>query len=342
MLAPCGSGATAGFCTPDFVIQSDNHSVPKSCTSIAGAEGRCLSTCLPAIAAQAELLPTSVCAANEKCAPCYNPTASDPNAPTGACSLGCDKPAKPPTIISCPWNGPAVVDPSQLPLCDDSCAGAHCLPSSVVPPAEAGMLATCGSGATAGYCAPDSIIVGGGESVPASCTPFSGQGEGRCLSTCIPQIASQASQLQKVSCGNNELCAPCADPFSGASTGACTTACDKPAQPVYTFPPCCVVSSPTATCVPTYEIPSSQASNLNQDVCPSSFKCVPGEYLPAPHTVGTIAKCTTTFGFPGACVNTCAVSGVPGFLISNTCSGANHQCVNCTFTGLFGSAPPGC
>jgi hypothetical protein len=204
------------------------------------------------------------------------------------------------------------------------------------------MLATCGAGATAGYCTPDTFIVGGGESVPATCTPFAGQGEGRCLSTCIPQISAQASQLQVVTCGTNELCAPCVDPFTGVSTSACNTACDKPAQPPYKFPPCCVVSNPAATCVPTYEIPSGQAGNLNQDVCPTNFKCVPDEYLPAPHTSGSISNCTTTFGFHGACVNTCAVSGIPSLLISNTCAGANHQCVNCTFTGLFGSAPPGC
>ena len=45
---------------------------------IAGAEGRCLSTCLPAIASEAELLPQSVCPTGTRCAPCYNPTAADP------------------------------------------------------------------------------------------------------------------------------------------------------------------------------------------------------------------------------------------------------------------------
>jgi hypothetical protein len=50
------------------------------------------------VAAQAALLPTAGCAADQRCAPCYDPTANDPTAPTGACSFGCDMPTMPPIM----------------------------------------------------------------------------------------------------------------------------------------------------------------------------------------------------------------------------------------------------
>jgi hypothetical protein len=251
---------------------------------------------------------------------------------------------KPPVVITCPWQGPAVVNPTELPACDNGgCTGAHCLPSAVVPLAEAGMLAICGSGSTAGYCTPDTFIVGGGESVPSSCKPFAGSGEGRCLSACIPQIAAQAGQLQEVTCSSNELCAPCADPFTGASTGACTTACDKPAQPPFTFPGCCTGAGLPSTCVPTYEVPSSQASSLNQDVCPNNFSCVPDEYLPAPHNAGhPIWTCTGPLGGAAACVNDCAVNIPTSWLFGQGSCPNGYKCVSCTLSSIFGVSPPGC
>jgi hypothetical protein len=51
-----------------------------------------MSTCLPSIEAQADVLPVATCASNERCAPCYNPDAT----PTGTCSFGCDEPRQPP------------------------------------------------------------------------------------------------------------------------------------------------------------------------------------------------------------------------------------------------------
>ena len=94
LFASCDSGA--GICAPDPIITTADNFVPSSCTSIGGVEGRCLSTCLPFVQAQANVLPTDVCASDERCVPCYDPTASDPTAPTGACSFGCDMPLNPP------------------------------------------------------------------------------------------------------------------------------------------------------------------------------------------------------------------------------------------------------
>ncbi len=127
-------------------------------------------------------MPQSTCAAGQLCAPCYDPVAADPTAPTGACSLACDKPAKPPTIINCPYTGPPIIDPSTFPACSPACAGAHCVPSALVPMADQSQLAAC----PGGFCAPDSITQSAGEGVPPTCTSVAGA-EGRCLSTCLPE-----------------------------------------------------------------------------------------------------------------------------------------------------------
>ena len=155
-LAPC----SGGYCAPDSIIKSGGKSVPKTCTSIAGAEGRCVSTCLPAIADQAALLPQANCEADERCAPCFNPTAADPTAPTGACSLACDKPAQPPLVLTCPYTGPSVIDPAIFPACSPACGGAHCVPATLISdPSQASQLAACTStNGAPGYCAPDFIV----------------------------------------------------------------------------------------------------------------------------------------------------------------------------------------
>jgi hypothetical protein len=210
LLSPCTAvGGGSGFCAPDDLIATGGNFVPKSCTSVAGAEGRCTSVCLPAVASEAALLPSDVCDANEKCVPCFNPTASDPTAPTGACSLACDKPSQPPVILSCPWMGPKVIEPTQFPACDNNCYGAHCVPKSLVPASVSSLLADCDGGQ--GFCTPDSLVASAGETPPAGCRSIGGA-EGRCLSTCIPQIASQASLLPVDSCDMGEVCAPCFEP----------------------------------------------------------------------------------------------------------------------------------
>jgi len=311
---------TGGFCVPDPLITSGGQFVPTSCTSIAGAEGRCLSTCLPPVGSEAAQLPEDVCAAGEKCAPCFNPTASDPTAPTGACTLSCDAPAKPPVVLMCPWTGPPVVDPTSFPACAPACNGAHCVPAANVPSSEQALLAAC----PGGFCAPDPIIATAGNYVPPSCSAFNGTpAEGRCMSTCIPSVSQQASELHQHSCGAGTLCAPCYDPFSGADTGACKTGCDKPKNPPYEFPLCC---GQQGTCVPTENIPSDEISNLEQDVCPSSqLLCVPKEMLPG----GPGPRpCTGLLGAEGRCYSDCLNLGLGQIFPQRDCPD-NHTCVPC-------------
>jgi hypothetical protein len=342
-----------GFCAPDKFIESAGNGLPKTCTSVAGAEGRCLSTCLPAVAGEAALLPQDVCDMGEKCAPCYNPVSAQPTMPTGACSLACDKPAQPPTILSCPWKGPPVINPSVLPPCDNGgCGGAHCIPAAEVPAAVQSQLAPCNNGT--GFCAPDPIISTGDNFIPTSCDPFPGSGApGRCLSDCLPQVAAEAASgtLVQASCNMGEHCVPCNDPFTGKSTGACSLGCDKPPANAWTFPKCCNDGGGTltGTCVPSAQVPASQRSNVNQSgngnssPCPASganYLCVPDEYLPPPYNTPLQFCQATLANYCGTCVSQCIVNSGLSFLGPDDCA-ANHKCVPCT--GFLGQpSTPGC
>jgi hypothetical protein len=331
LLVECNSGT--GYCTPDPIIATANNFVPKTCNSIAGAEGRCLSRCLPMVAGLGNLLPQAVCASNEKCVPCFNPTAQDPRAPTGACGLACDRPARPPTLLTCPWNGkPAVIDPAVLPGCDPGCGGAHCLPAEYVPAGQRGLLQPCAGG----YCAPDPLIATAGNYKPPTCTAFAGVpwAEGRCLSACLPSVASQPS-LEQSTCPGGEKCAPCTDPFSGAQTGACAiSSCDAPAQPPYTFTNCCFSGGAAGgKCVPQTQVTADVRDKLSQDVCANSaLLCVPNENLPGGQGRGC------SFVYSGTCISNCVDLGAGQIFPQANCPG-NHTCVPCSFAP---AGSPGC
>ena len=333
LLATC----PGGFCAPDSLTSDVDKAVPETCTSVAGSEGRCLSPCIPEIGAQASLLPQDVCPTGLVCAPCYNPTASDPTTPTGACSLACDVPQDPPTILSCPYSGPPVINPSMFPACSPACGGAHCVPAAQVPASQQSQLATC----PGGFCTPDPIVESDDNYVPPSCTPFPDPAsEGRCTSDCLPAVEAQASQLTQGPCAVGDLCAPCNDPFSGDPTGACTLACDSPKKPTFTFPLCCDYNGTAqGTCVPSSLVPSGQASNLLQDECPdnaANYLCVPDEDRPNP--TAPQETCVNELDLAGTCISDCVNITFAGVFGQDSCP-PNHKCVPCI---LAGSSAPGC
>jgi hypothetical protein len=355
-LAACMSNGSPGFCAPDSFIASAGNAVPKTCTSVAGSEGRCLSTCLPAVQAEEQLLPQDICAADEKCVPCYNPTATDPTQPTGACSLACDKPTKPPTLLTCPYSGPPVIDPSVFPDCAPACGGAHCVPSSLIPMADQSQLATCTINGGPGFCAPDSLTASGGEGVPKTCTSVAGA-EGRCLSTCLPEISGQASLLPQDVCAADERCAPCYNPVAAdptAPTGACSLACDKPAKPPTmlscpwtgppiidpnTLPACDNGGCGGAHCIPASEVPASVQSQLAPCNGGAGF-CAPDPIIStADNYVPPTCDPFPGSGAAGRCLSTClpavAKEVASGTLVQSSCTGGDY-CVPCNdpFTGV--------
>jgi len=149
-----------------------------------------------------------------------------PNTPTSALPSGC--------VDSCSMNG---------------CNDAHCVPQASLPSsitsATTSALAKCSDGS---FCVPDDYIVTQGVFALKKCASLLGA-EGRCISTCIPQVNQQLTTLPKDVCGDGELCAPCFNPIDGTDTKACSEGCnDAPANttPV-TFQKC---GSEQGVCVP--------------------------------------------------------------------------------------------
>jgi hypothetical protein len=338
-LASC----SGGYCVPDPFITNPDY-VPPSCTAFNGTPGVCLSLCVPQVEQYKSILTQTTCAATELCAPCTNPLT---NQPSGACAFspptqcsgdagagGGSSGGRPagdgaPAPATCPHTGPPVLDPSTLPACGTA-GGAHCLQSALVPPSLASQLATC----TGGYCVPDAFIEAGGNFIPPTCASLDGA-EGRCLNEVIPQVAAQASQLPQSTCAVYEKCVPCFSPIDGTKTGACNLSCDPgPTQPIVLFPSCCSEDgTDEGRCVPSSIVPSTEQSNLDQDVCTSKTDlCVPGEMLniasfkpPACTATGFLVGAYT-----GVCLSKCLSFGIQGIaLAQGTCDGV-HTCAPCT------------
>ena len=69
----CGD---AGACVPEEildVLRDGGTYSPAVCSSINGAEGRCLSVCLTEVAKLIQIVPQDVCVSHERCVPCVDP-----------------------------------------------------------------------------------------------------------------------------------------------------------------------------------------------------------------------------------------------------------------------------
>lgn len=194
-LKPCATGV----CAPRKSVAAAGKLVPKTCTSIANAEGRCTNASVPAVASKKDALPVADCDADERCVPCFDPTSG---AETGACStVSCDKPAKPAT---------------KLAAC---CGGkATCVPKASVPSAQQSSLGKDSCQSSGDLCVPNAYVQNP-VFQPKACKsslPFIG-GKGACVSRCIPK----AGLLLQDGCDAGEACAPCSQLPAG------TTACNK-------------------------------------------------------------------------------------------------------------------
>lgn len=188
-----------GVCAPRKSVAAAGNYLPKTCTSIASAEGRCTNVGVPAVNAKKDSLPVADCDADERCVPCFDPTTGTE---TGACrTVSCDKPTKP---------------AAKLAAC---CGGkATCIPKASVPAAQAGKLAKDSCTGTADLCVPNQYVQDP-TFQPKACKSsllFIG-GAGACVSTCIPGTFL----LKQDGCAAGEACAPCSQVPAG------TTACNK-------------------------------------------------------------------------------------------------------------------
>jgi hypothetical protein len=216
LLAPCpDEGST---CVPELFINTNGNFTLETCTSVAGAEGRCLSVCVPQVAERAEMLPQDVCDDGWLCTPCFDPITGED---TGACNQGCD-------------GGPieaAVTFP-------DCCEGAaKCIPGVLVPEEQRDQLGTEGCDEEAGDLCVPNVFAEDPSWSPPECDPGdSGSGllsfssGGRCMPECIPEVANPESPIGEISfsestCDPGFLCVPCSIDFFGLfpvrNTGVC-------------------------------------------------------------------------------------------------------------------------
>ncbi len=192
-------------CVPNIIVASRGNFIPSTCESVFGAEGRCLSKCLPSVADKADTLPQSSCSASDACVPCFDPFTQEP---TGACDQSCDPgPAEPPVTIPSCCMGEGVCLPTETvgekakDLGQDNCAQNEgervCVPTQFLDPTTSPM--TCVD------------------------TFFFSDYPGVCLPECLPAVQGLLADvtLDQQGCPDNHVCAPCDNPVTGNSTGAC-------------------------------------------------------------------------------------------------------------------------
>lgn len=199
-LAAC----TGGFCVAEKIIKAQGVHLPKTCTSLAGGEGRCTSTVFPDVEKQKASLPVDVCDPNERCAPCFNPTDGKE---TGACrTVSCDAPkTKPVTFAEC---------------CKATgVARGRCVPKATLPPEALSGLEKKECDA-ASLCAPAENF--DEKYVPPKCTASSllGKYDGVCISTCVKQDFFTQLGTAQGNCATGSFCAPCKNPLTGGPSGA--------------------------------------------------------------------------------------------------------------------------
>jgi hypothetical protein len=203
-------------CVSDNVVEQGENLKLAKCTSIAGGEGRCVSTCIGVVASLAPYLPTTGCATNERCAPCFNPASGQE---TGLCGLGCDDKAMAPAV--------------KFPTCCVS--DGLCAPKSALPQELASALGKESCANADDVCVPAKPIATPGAKFscctipPPAPNPSAPPTAGACVSACVIGAGPIGDQIPQGSCGTSEKCVPCANPVNGTKTGVCTDATGQPA-----------------------------------------------------------------------------------------------------------------
>ncbi len=195
-----------GVCAPEKSIAAGGQFLPKTCRSVANAEGRCLNVNIPDVEKQKASLPQDTCDPNERCAPCFDPVDGKE---TGACrTVSCDAPKEP---------------AKKLTDCciDDGIARGKCVPKAMVPAERQSKLddedENCAPGAE--LCAPNENLDPGFQAPPCTADNFfQGQYSGVCISNCIKLSFIENLGTSRGNCQKGFTCAPCER--NGQPTGA--------------------------------------------------------------------------------------------------------------------------
>jgi hypothetical protein len=218
LLGDCGDPNVK--CLPIDFIATTGDFQAKTCTSLAGAEGRCMSTCIPQVADLLAFLPQADCAPSERCAPCYDPRKGGED--TQACHQGCDPgPTQPPVVFQECGSGlgfcvPQDVIPANLrtfvPVADCTQAGYACAPKTNV--ADINHVFT--------PCEPSSAII-----MTLAPPPAPNGQKGACVPAYLVDYQEPQPPPESIlqdTCDAGYLCAPCSNPLkNNEPTGACPT-----------------------------------------------------------------------------------------------------------------------
>ena len=189
-LPPCSG---SDVCVPDKVLTADGQKL-KACTFfIVGKPGACLSTLVSDVAAHQDQLQKDVCADDERCVPCVDPTNGHDThvcEATGVYEKACAK------------------GTSAAPRA--CCHGAGtCLNKDAVPEDQQSSLSPDGCPRQE-LCAPASLVSG----KPVACHAVGLSGV--CIDVCFAGLLQAAGTLLRGDCQASEVCLPCA---VGASEG---------------------------------------------------------------------------------------------------------------------------
>lgn len=193
------------------------------------------------------------------------------------CSESSQQGSGPATAQNCPDTSPTPLPLDSFPSCSNgtTCKAAHCIPGALIPPAiDQRLLGSTGCSVAGSLCVPDELSTRIGRFKFKTCSSIGGA-EGRCVSTCIPQVNGLMDVLPAAGCGADERCAPCINPNDGTNTGACNLGCDTgpaPGTTPYVFQKCQGVHG---VCAPLSAVPRVLQTQLIQDVCAPNHLCAP-------------------------------------------------------------------
>jgi hypothetical protein len=190
LLGPCTEPSQV--CAPDNFIEANAQLIPKTCTSVGEAEGRCLAQEIPQVAQMARFLPVDNCEPNERCVPCYDPLTGDL---LPSCKIACDPgPTKPALVFS-------------------KCANdlGRCVPRSAVPTNLQKQLKVSDCKQDLELCAPVRVIDRNAK--PQMCqVKYVGIPRPK-PAVCIEDVLTIGLTLSQSDCPPNFKCTPCFNPL---------------------------------------------------------------------------------------------------------------------------------
>jgi hypothetical protein len=174
-------------CVPNDFLGSDPVA-PAVCRGLGNLEGRCMSECLPSIAANAARLTRVDCGDHELCAPCTDPQSGSA---TGVCTIHGDQPT---------------TESQRFETCcsaGDESFGT-CVPLQLLSVSQR-ELPTSGCAEYPAHCVPTEQFEHPGTPFPRCSTLLGARGA--CIHECF--IGSAASTLSTAGCDSGAYCVPC-------------------------------------------------------------------------------------------------------------------------------------